>query len=116
MSEAPHHPYRVTRAFEGTPLTDSQRRVLTALVAICPDNGCDVDARKVAKAAGLRLGSVVVILQSLEKKRLVLLHESEDDEPDGWAPTMNGRSRVRHFPSGLGREPAEDPVLGDPTE
>ena len=81
-------------------MTQPQQRVLSALVALCQDEGGDVDARTVAEAADLRLGSVVVVLKSLEKRRLVLSHEGE---PEGWAPTMTGRSRVRHF------RPAEQP-------
>lgn len=103
VSEPPPNPFRVNQreGFQGPPLTQPQQRVLTALVALCPDEGCDVDARAVADAAQLRLGSVVVVLRSLEKRRLVLVHEGE---PEGWAPTMTGRSRVRHF------RPAEQPA------
>ena len=68
--------------------------MLSALVSLCPEAGCDVSARSVSELAELRLGSVVVVLRSLEKRRLALVHE---DEPECWAPTMTGRSRVRHF-------------------
>jgi DNA-binding MarR family transcriptional regulator len=101
MPDAPQNPFRVTREFHGPKLTRSQQRVLAALVAVCPDEGCDTDARAVAEAAGLRLGSVVVVLRSLEKQRLAILHPGEDGEPDGWTPTMTGRARVRHFPAAL---------------
>ena len=75
-------------------MTQPQQRVLSALVSLCPEDGRDVDARAVAEAADLRLGAVVIVLRSLEKRRLVMVHEGE---PEGWAPTMTGRSRVRHF-------------------
>jgi hypothetical protein len=95
VSEPPPRPFRVKREnFAGPPLTQSQQRVLSALVALCPDAGCDVDARAVSEAADLRLGSVVVVLRSLEKRKLALMHEGD---PEGWAPTLTGRSRVRHF-------------------
>jgi hypothetical protein len=106
VSEPPPNPFRVNQreGFQGPPLTQPQQRVLGALVALCPEAGCDVEARAVADSAQLRLGSVVVVLRSLEKRRLVLSHEGE---PEGWAPTMTGRSRVRHFrPAEL---PAEEP-------
>ena len=99
MPDPPTSPYRVTREFKGAPLTRSQQRILTSLVATCPEAGCDVDARTVAEHANLRLGSVVVVLRSLERQRLAVVHEGEDGRPDGWAPTLTGRSRVRHFPA-----------------
>ena len=102
MPGPPENPFRVgvRDDFAGPPLTQPQQRVLAALVALCPDSGCDVDARTVAEAADVRLGSVVVILRSLAKRRLALMHEAErDGESEGWAPTMTGRSRVRHFPA-----------------
>ena len=86
-------------------MTQPQQRVLSALVSLCPDEGCDVDARAVAETADLRLGAVVIVLRSLEKRRLVLVHEGE---PEGWAPTMTGRSRVRHFrPAGQTPKPQQ---------
>jgi DNA-binding MarR family transcriptional regulator len=106
VTEPPRHPYRVKRGMEGPPLTASQRRILAALVAVCPDSGCGVDAREVAEAAQLRLGSVVVVLHKLEERRLAMVHPREDDEPKLWAPTMSGRARVRHFPSPAGQESA----------
>ena len=99
MPDAPQNPFRVTREFTGPKLTRSQQRVLAALVSVCPEDGCDVDGRTVSEAAGLRLGSVVVVLRSLEKQRLVILHPGEFGQPDGWMPTMTGRARVRHFPA-----------------
>jgi hypothetical protein len=104
VGEAPQHPFRVAHreGYAGPPLTQSQQRVLAALVALCPEAGCDVDARAVSEVAELRLGSVVVVLRSLAKRKLALLHEGE---PEGWAPTMTGRSRVRHFR--LAGQPAE---------
>ena len=99
MTEPPANPYRVTREFTGPPLTRSQQRVLSALVALCPDTGCEVEARAVAEQAQLRLGSVVLVLRALEKQRLALVHLAEDGGPDCWAPTLTGRSRVRHFPA-----------------
>jgi hypothetical protein len=106
VSDAPSNPFRVKReGFAGPPLTQSQQRVLAALVALCPEAGCDVDARAVSDAAELRLGSVIVVLRSLEKRKLALMHEGE---PEGWAPTMTGRSRVRHF------RPAEQPTQPPP--
>jgi hypothetical protein len=108
-SDPPSNPFRVAprEGFAGPPLTQSQQRVLSALVALCPDSGCDVPAREVADAAKLRLGSVVVVLRSLVKRRLALVHEGE---PEGWAPTMTGRSRVRHF------RPAEQPASAEHTD
>ena len=106
-SEPPSNPFRVAPrdGFAGPPLTPSQQRVLAALVALCPDSGCDVDAREVSEAADQRLGSVVVVLRSLEKRKLALVH---DGDPEGWAPTMTGRSRVRHFrPAEPQQQPAE---------
>ena len=99
MSNPPIHPYRVTREFTGPRLTASQQRVLAALVSVCPDSGCDASARTVADAAGLRLGSVVLVLRSLEKMRLAHVLPGEAGEDEGWAPTLTGRSRVRHFPA-----------------
>ena len=110
MSGPPENQFRVgvRDDFAGPPLTQPQQQVLSALVALCPDSGCDVDARAVADAAEVRLGSVVVILRSLAKRRLVLVHEPErDGEREGWAPTMSGRSRVRHFRAA--EEPAAHP-------
>lgn len=107
MSDAPHHPYRVTRTFEGGPLTAKQQRALTALVALCPDPGCDVSAREIAKVVGLPVGPLTVILESLRQKRLVFKHEADDAAPEGWTPTLTGRSRVRHFPSELGERSPE---------
>lgn len=111
MSFPPARPFRVTREFSGPPLTAPQQRVLAVLVSLCPDAGCDVDARTVADAAGLRLGSVVVVLRSLAKHRLALVHEGAPGEEDGWAPTLTGRARVRHFPS-----PASGPAGEVPHE
>lgn len=85
--------------FRGPPVTASQATVLATLVELCPDDGGDVSARAVAERTGQRLGSVVVVLRSLLKRRLALLHEGTDD---AWAPTMSGRSRVRYT------RPAED--------
>ena len=107
MPEPPRNPYRVTQqreGFVGPPLTQSQQRVLSALVSLCPEAGRDVDARAVSEVAELRLGSVVVVLRSLEKRKLALVHEGD---PEGWAPTMTGRSRVRHFR--LAEQPSEPP-------
>jgi DNA-binding MarR family transcriptional regulator len=84
-------------------MTESQQQVLSALAALCPGSGQDVDARTVAERAEMRLGSVVVVLRSLEKRRLVLVH---DGEPEAWAPTMSGRARVRHIRSG---QPSDKP-------
>lgn len=96
MSEPPSNPFRVNQreGFQGPPLTQPQQKVLSALVSLCPDDGRDVEARAVSELTQLRLGSVVVVLRSLEKRKLALVHEGE---PEGWAPTMTGRSRVRHF-------------------
>lgn len=84
------------RGWHGPPLTDPQQRVLAALVELSPEAGGDTDARTVAERAGLRLGSVVVILRSLAQKRLAIWHRAEHDgEEDGWAPSMSGHARVR---------------------
>ena len=111
MSGPPENPFRVTRrgGFDGPPLTAPQQRVLAALAALCPDSGCDISAREVAEAADIRLGSVVVILRSLAKRRLAILHEGGDDAPEAWAPTISGRSRVRHFRTAEERPSAERP-------
>jgi hypothetical protein len=108
VSEPPRNPFRVAQreGFIGPPLTQSQQRVLAALVALCPDSGCDVDARAISEAAQLRLGSVIVVLRSLEKRKLALVHEGEG-EPEGWAPTLTGRTRVRHFRPAV--QPSEQP-------
>jgi predicted transcriptional regulator len=95
------------RPFPGPSITPSQKKVLTALVDLCPQDGSDARARQVADAAQIRLGSVVVVLRSLKDRRLALLHEDCDDH---WAPTMSGRARIRHIRA-LERE-AEKP--GDP--
>lgn len=121
MPEAPDNPFRVKKEFVGPPLTASQQRVLATLVALCPESGADADARQVADAAGQRLGSVVVVLQSLEKKRLAVMHEGDDAEPDVWAPTMTGRQRVRHFPAEAAEaagaaDAAGQPAKGDPAD
>jgi hypothetical protein len=94
-------PYRVQRRRDpsGAPLTEPQRRVLAALCELCPGAAGDVTAREVAAAASARLGSVIVILRSLAQRRLALRHEGdlEAGQPEGWAPTMTGRARARHF-------------------
>ncbi len=109
-SPAPHHPFRVTRRPDasGPPLTGPQQRVLTALVHLCPTSGTDAGTRAVAQAAGLRLGGVVVILQSLVGKRLVT--RFDDAEAVYFAPTMTGRARVRHH-SGLASHGGRRAVL-----
>ena len=114
MSNAPNHPYRVTREFTGPRLTPSQQRVLSALVSVCPDSGCDATARAVAEAADLRLGSVVLVLRSLEKMRLAHVHPGEPGEDEGWAPTLTGRARVRHFPAASERPAEGEPSAGEP--
>ena len=91
---APRHPYRVTRRLAGPPLSGPQSQALATLVHLCPAPGSDTDAPAVARSAGMRHGSVVVILQSLTGKRLATCFE--DAEPALWAPTMAGRARVRH--------------------
>lgn len=84
------------RGWHGPPLTGPQQRVLAALVELSPEAGGDTAARAVAERAGLRLGSVVVILRSLAQKRLAIWHQAESpDEEDGWAPSMSGHARVR---------------------
>ncbi len=95
-SEAPKHPYRVTRSTDrsGPPLTATQKQVLAALDRLCPTPGSDCDARAVATTTGLRLGAVVVILHSLDDKRLVTRFDEEDAL--FWTPTLTGRARVRH--------------------
>jgi hypothetical protein len=94
-------PYRVKRRRDpsGAPLTEPQRRVLATLCELCPGAAGDVTARAVAKTSDVRLGSVIVILRSLAQRRLAMRHESdaETGQPEGWAPTMSGRARVRHF-------------------
>jgi hypothetical protein len=96
MSTPPSRPFRVAQRddFTGPPLSQAQQRVLAALVAGCPEEGSDIDARTVAGRSDLRLGATVVVLRSLANRRLAIWH---DDEPEGWAPTMTGRSRVRHY-------------------
>ena len=94
-------PYRVKRRRDpsGAPLTEPQRRVLAALCQLCPGAAGDVTAREVADASGVRLGSAIVILRSLAQRRLVMRHEGDHEagEQEGWAPTMTGRARTRHF-------------------
>ena len=103
MAEAPRNPFRVTREFDGPPLTKSQQRVLASLVSLCPDSGSDADARAIATQAGARLGSVVLVLRSLVERRMAIFHPAEHEgEVDAWTPTMTGRSRVRHFPAARG--------------
>ena len=94
---APHHPFRVTRRSDvtGRPLTRSQQRVLAALVHLCPTAGGEVTARDVARAAGSRLGAVVVVLQSLVDLRFVTRFDGDDEQPTVWTPTMTGRARAR---------------------
>ncbi len=96
-SDAPKHPFRVTRSADrtGPPLTPPQRQVLAALDRLCPTSGSDCDARAVATATGLRLGAIVVILHSLDDKRLVT--RFDEDDALFWTPTLTGRARVRHF-------------------
>ena len=99
-STPPHptwHPYRVTRGHDrATPLTNSQRACLDALVHLCPRPGSDVTARAVAASAGLRLGSVVLTLRNLDKQRLATEHPAESDEAEPtWSPTLFGRARIR---------------------
>jgi hypothetical protein len=94
-------PYRVKsrRDPSGAPLTEPQRQVLAALCELCPGAAGDVTSREVADAAGARLGSVIVILRSLAQRRLVMRHEGDHEagQVEGWAPTMSGRARARHF-------------------
>jgi len=96
-SDAPKHPFRVTSSADrgGPPLTGRQKQVLGALDRLCPTSGSDCDARAVATATGLRLGGIVVILNSLVDKRLVTRFDEEDAL--FWTPTFDGRSRVRRF-------------------
>src|SRR3712207_2976478 len=98
MTHPPHYPYRVTRRADptGPPLTATQRRVLATLVHLCPRPGSDVPAPAVAKACGLKLGAVTIILQSLDAKRLVNSIYDGPDQPILWTPTMTGRARARH--------------------
>jgi hypothetical protein len=103
-------PYRVKRRRDpsGAPLTEPQRQVLAALCELCPGAAGDVTSREVATAAGVRLGSVIVILRSLAQRRLAMRLEGDHDagESEGWAPTISGRARVRHF-ADAHRAPAE---------
>ena len=94
---APHHPFRVTRRSDvtGRPLTRSQQRILAALVHLCPRSGSDVTAREVAKAAGSKLGAVVIVLHSLADLRFVTCFAEDEDQPITWTPTMTGRARAR---------------------
>ena len=73
-------------------MTQPQQRVLSALVALCPDDGCDV---RRARGGGARRACASARSSSscarLEKRRLVLVHEGE---PEGWAPTMTGPRRA----------------------
>jgi DNA-binding MarR family transcriptional regulator len=92
------HPHRVTRPHDrcGAPLTAPQRAVLEALVHLCPRLGADVCPRAVAASAELRLGSVVLTLRNLERRRLAVEHPAQtDDDRPRWSPTLVGRSRVR---------------------
>ena len=108
-------PYRVKRRRDpgGAPMTEPQRRVLAALCELCPGAAGDVTSREVSKASGIRLGSAIVILRSLAQRRLVMHHlgDLETEQPEGWAPTMTGRARARHF-SGAHR-PTDAPAGGD---
>jgi DNA-binding MarR family transcriptional regulator len=99
----PHHPYRVTRRADltGPPLTAAQQQVLATLTHLCPKPGSDCDARAVAKSAGMRLGGVVVVLQSLVEKRLVM--RMDDEDTSFWTPTLTGRARVRFRAAGTGQ-------------
>jgi DNA-binding MarR family transcriptional regulator len=107
----PDKPFRVNqRDFVGPPITPSQHTVLSTLVNLCPESGSDATARQVADAADLRLGSVVVVLRSLAKRRLAMLHEGSDDH---WAPTMSGRSRIRHSRAAEERQRNDDPPEGE---
>jgi hypothetical protein len=94
-------PYRVKRRRDpgGAPLTEPQRRVLAALCELCPGAAGDVTSREVSAASGVRLGSAIVILRSLAQRRLAMRLEGdlEAGEVEGWAPTMTGRARARHF-------------------
>src|SRR3712207_973025 len=98
MTRAPHFPYRVIRRSDptGPPLTATQRRVLAALVHLCPKPGSDVPARAVSRASGVKLGATVVILQSLTTKRLVTHYSDGPDKPIWWTPTLTGRARARN--------------------
>lgn len=90
----PQRAFRVSpRGQDGPPITPTQMKVLQVLDALCAADGSDAGAQAVAEHAGVRKGSVVVVLRSLVERRLVLLHEGSED---AWAPTMAGRSRVRH--------------------
>lgn len=112
MDRRPENLFRVTprEDFLGPPLTQPQQRVLAALVSLCPEAGAETDARAVAEAAGLRLGSVVLVLRALDKRRLAVVH---DGDPPVWSPTMEGRTRVRHFPVPERPEPHR-PAAGEP--
>ena len=104
--DPPRHPYRVTRSAgrTGPPLTQPQLLTLKALVHLCPLPGTDADSRAVARVCGLRLGAVVVILQSLADKGLTLKY----DETGGpfWTPSMTGHARVRQKATGGAEEEA----------
>ena len=94
------NPFRVQRRADpgGPPLSRPQQRVLAALTELCgPGAATEVTVREAAGASGVRLGSVVLILRSLADRRLVVHHEGDTEEPEGWSPTLTGRARVRHF-------------------
>ena len=80
---------------QGRPLTDTQRRALTALVALCPADGQEAGHSAVAQAIGVRGGAASLALRGLERRRLAVGHQ--DDATRAWAPTLVGRAHAREL-------------------
>ena len=78
-------------------LNGAQRRVLLAIVELCPGPGQDAHPARVALAAGMTPGPVTLALGGLRRRRLV---EHADQAGDSWAPTFSGRVEVRAYRRG----------------
>jgi len=98
----------------GRPLTPAQRRVLIALVDACPTLGQEVASKSVADAAKMAGGATTLALRGLERRQLVVRHDSEDE---CWSPTLPGRARARELTDRAARiAAADEPVEhGDPS-
>ena len=73
-------------------LNGAQRRVLSALVDLCPGPGQEAPGARVALEAGMTPGPAKLALGALRTRRLV---DSFDEGGDAWAPTFTGRAEAR---------------------
>lgn len=73
-------------------LNGVQRRVLSALVDLCPGPGQEASGARVALTAGMTPGPAKLALGALRTRRLV---DTFDETGDAWIPTFSGRAEAR---------------------